>query len=176
MNAQLLKFMRHYREYHTKKWTIYTHFVGIPLVTFSVLLVLGWFRLSMPGVFTISFAWLVLIAFSVYYIWLDRIFGLATAALLLVLTLIAHFFTLNGPTALSIKLFFITFVFGWILQLLGHAIEGKKPALFDSFFESVVVAPIFIVAEVLAMFSIHDEWLSLVEQSEEVTQESDGEQ
>jgi uncharacterized membrane protein YGL010W len=38
------------------------------------------------------------------------------------------------------------FVGGWILQLVGHVFEGRKPALADNFFQ-IFVAPIFLCAE-----------------------------
>ena len=38
------------------------------------------------------------------------------------------------------------FVGGWILQLVGHVFEGRKPALTDNLFQ-IFVAPIFLCAE-----------------------------
>src|SRR5688500_10034715 len=43
--------------------------------------------------------------------------------------------------------FAVLFVGGWILQLVGHVFEGRKPALADNFFQ-IFVAPIFLAAEV----------------------------
>ena len=43
--------------------------------------------------------------------------------------------------------FAILFVGGWILQLVGHVFEGRKPALADNLFQ-IFVAPIFLAAEV----------------------------
>ena len=42
--------------------------------------------------------------------------------------------------------FGVLFVGGWILQLAGHAFEGRKPALADNLFQ-IFVAPIFLCAE-----------------------------
>jgi uncharacterized membrane protein YGL010W len=42
--------------------------------------------------------------------------------------------------------FAILFVGGWILQLVGHVFEGRKPALADNLFQ-IFVAPIFLTAE-----------------------------
>ena len=36
---------------------------------------------------------------------------------------------------------------GWGLQLVGHAFEGRKPALVDNFMQ-VFIAPMFLIAEV----------------------------
>src|SRR5262249_58278559 len=43
--------------------------------------------------------------------------------------------------------FAVLFVGGWILQLVGHVYEGRKPALADNLFQ-IFVAPIFLAAEV----------------------------
>jgi len=43
--------------------------------------------------------------------------------------------------------FVLLFVGGWILQLVGHVFEGRKPALADNLFQ-IFVAPIFLAAEV----------------------------
>jgi uncharacterized membrane protein YGL010W len=38
------------------------------------------------------------------------------------------------------------FVGGWIVQLVGHKFEGRKPALADNLFQ-IFIAPIFLCAE-----------------------------
>jgi uncharacterized membrane protein YGL010W len=43
--------------------------------------------------------------------------------------------------------FGVLFVGGWILQLVGHVFEGRRPALADNLFQ-IFVAPIFLAAEV----------------------------
>jgi len=43
--------------------------------------------------------------------------------------------------------FGILFVGGWILQLVGHVFEGRKPALVDNLFQ-IFIAPLFLAAEV----------------------------
>ena len=43
--------------------------------------------------------------------------------------------------------FALLFVGGWIIQLVGHVFEGRKPALADNLFQ-IFVAPIFLAAEV----------------------------
>jgi uncharacterized membrane protein YGL010W len=41
------------------------------------------------------------------------------------------------------------FVGGWILQLIGHWFEGKRPALVDNIWQ-IFVAPLFLMVEALA--------------------------
>jgi uncharacterized membrane protein YGL010W len=114
----------------------------------------GWIKVSVPNLFSLNFAWIGVIIFAIYYLYLDLLIGACASILLIVLCAIANLFTTQGLTGLSIKLFLIFFILGWVFQLIGHTIEGKKPALLDNFFESVFIAPFFISAEMLFMFGI----------------------
>ena len=42
--------------------------------------------------------------------------------------------------------FAVTFVGGWIFQLVGHVFEGRRPALTDNLLQALV-APMFLAAE-----------------------------
>lgn len=154
MKTKLNKLMQSYYHYHTKKWTLWTHVIGIPLVTLSMFIFFGWIKVSVPTLFSLNVAWIGVIVFAIYYLCLDLLIGICATALLTVLCAIATIVTAHGPDAFSIKLFIILFILGWVFQLIGHAIEGRKPALLDNFFESVFIAPFFITAELLFMFGI----------------------
>lgn len=52
-----------------------------------------------------------------------------------------------GRVCAGLSLFAGLFVGGWILQLVGHVFEGRRPALADDLFQ-IFVAPIFLAAEV----------------------------
>jgi uncharacterized membrane protein YGL010W len=51
------------------------------------------------------------------------------------------------PIGVGMAWFLVFFGGGWVIQLVGHAWEGRKPALADNFFQ-IFVAPIFLAAEV----------------------------
>lgn len=135
-----------YQSYHSKEVTKITHFVGVPCVFFGVLIALSWIHISIPNVFNISLAWIATFALIIYYFFLDMLLALATAVGLLLLTYIAQLLTQGKITTFSFALFFIFFVGGWIMQLLGHYFEGKWPA-FTKNLDQLLVAPIFMVAE-----------------------------
>jgi uncharacterized membrane protein YGL010W len=82
----------------------------------------------------------------VYYIVLDVPLGLAMLVVSAILLWIAHGIANLGAVA-GWTWFAILFVGGWILQLVGHVFEGRKPALADNLFQ-IFVAPIFLAAEV----------------------------
>ncbi len=147
---KLAGLMSVYQRYHTKESTKYTHMAGIPIVLFSVFVFLSWFHLLIPNYVNISFMWLAVIASSIYYLLLDWMIGAAMVVFMIILGILVHLITGSEPSAHAFKIFLITFIFGWILQFIGHFLEGKKPALFDNLFQSIV-GPIFIMAEVFFM-------------------------
>ena len=114
----------------------------------------GWIKISVPNLFSLSVAWIGVLIFLVYYLYLDLVIGAAASVLLIILCAIANIFTTDGPTALNIKVFVITFILGWIFQLIGHAIEGKKSSFLRNILESVFIAPFFITAKVLFICGI----------------------
>jgi uncharacterized membrane protein YGL010W len=81
-----------------------------------------------------------------YYFVLDLSLALAMLAVIGLLIWMAETIAARGP-AQGWAWFGALFVGGWILQLAGHAFEGRKPALVDNLFQ-IFVAPIFLAAEV----------------------------
>ena len=57
------------------------------------------------------------------------------------------------PFRESLLIFFATFVGGWVFQLLGHAIEGRRPAPADNLLQ-IFNAPLFLTVEVLFLFGL----------------------
>jgi uncharacterized membrane protein YGL010W len=137
--------MSFYAAYHQDARNRATHFVGVPAIMLSLFVVLAWARLDLGGV-AITGAMLVAGIVLVYYFFLDAPLALAltafTGALVYAGELIAR-----EPKAVSLIWFVALFVGGWILQLVGHAFEGRKPALTQNLFQ-IFVAPIFLCAEV----------------------------
>jgi uncharacterized membrane protein YGL010W len=57
------------------------------------------------------------------------------------------------PWLASVSVFAATFVGGWIIQLFGHVLEGRRPALADNFLQ-IFNAPLFLTAEVLTLIGL----------------------
>ncbi len=134
-----------YQGYHRTWGCRATHVFGIPLVTFGLLLALSWLGLEWKGWrYTLAMPFVL---GSLWHYWrLDR--GLALLMLLVIApTLALAHWTALQPKAFSGMVFAATFGGGWILQLIGHAIEGRKPALLDNFAQAVFTAPLFLIAE-----------------------------
>ena len=137
--------MSFYAAYHQDARNKATHFVGVPLIVFSLMIPLGWLRADLGG-FTLSAALAVSAVLFAYYLLLDVPLGLAMGVVFAALLLAAEPLS-QAALGESLAWFLILFAGGWALQLWGHVFEGRKPALADNLFQ-IFVAPIFLAAEV----------------------------
>jgi uncharacterized membrane protein YGL010W len=144
-----------------------THFIGIPVIIFSVQLALTQWVFSPAGQ-SMSGAALASVLGVVGWMALDLGLGLILAIVMLAMWYAAEALagalgpasTLVGSGAL--------FVGGWALQLVGHHYEGKRPALVDNLFQAFI-APMFLVAEVLVMTGYRRDLATAVAQGDVTT-------
>jgi uncharacterized membrane protein YGL010W len=134
-----------YLAYHRSPLCKATHIAGVPLVTFSILIPMGWLSVDLSG-HRITLALAFVSSTLVYYFLLDAL--LATAMTVIMLpALWGSDWVSRLPWKASASVFIGTFVVGWTFQLVGHAIEGKRPAMVDNFRQAVFTAPLFLLAE-----------------------------
>jgi len=134
-----------YAAYHQDARNKATHFIGVPAIILSLFIPLAWIRIDAGGV-TITAAMLFAAVVVLYYFFLDVALALAMLAVTGALVWLGHQIAQLG-IAQGWIWFALLFVGGWILQLVGHVFEGRKPALADNLFQ-IFVAPIFLAAEV----------------------------
>jgi uncharacterized membrane protein YGL010W len=134
-----------YAAYHQDARNKATHFIGVPLIMLSLFIPLAWLRIEIGGI-TLTAAMLFGAAVLAYYFILDLMLGLAMLAITGVLVWLGQLIAAQG-TLQGWSWFALLFVGGWILQLVGHVFEGRRPALADNLFQ-IFVAPIFLAAEV----------------------------
>ncbi|MFO0742793.1 MAG: Mpo1-like protein [Labilithrix sp.] len=144
-----------YATYHRDRRNIATHFFGIPTIFVASVSLLS--RPVLGEVFgvTVSPATVVGSAVIAFYLALERRLG----GLMGVLTIVAMWggsrlatLGLGAWLATSLGLF----VFGWIVQFIGHAFEGKKPAFADDLI-GLLIGPLFVVSEVVFALGLrHD--------------------
>jgi uncharacterized membrane protein YGL010W len=137
--------MGFYAAYHQDARNKATHFIGVPAIMLSLFIPLAWLRLEVGGV-TLTAAMLLAAVVLAYYFLLDVPLALAMLLFTGLLVFVGERVAALGVAA-GWTWFAILFVGGWILQLAGHAFEGRKPALASNLFQ-VFVAPIFLCAEV----------------------------
>jgi uncharacterized membrane protein YGL010W len=128
-----------YAAVHRDRRNKATHFVGIPVIVFSLLLLLTLWHAALPVAILAVAGWLAL----------DLGIGLAMAAVMALGWAGAEALAarLGAPSAVWIA-FGVLFVGGWVLQFLGHHYEGRRPALLDNIFQAFI-GPMFLVAEAM---------------------------
>ena len=138
-----------YAEYHRDRRNIVSHFIGVPMIVFAVGVLLARPAFALRGL-ALSPAWL---AFGLATVWyLSRgnlVLGVAVSAVVGTLMLMAHQVA-YGSFAAWLAWGLGMFVVGWLIQLVGHWYEGKKPAFVDDIV-GLLVGPMFVVAELMFM-------------------------
>src|SRR5882762_7858407 len=132
--------MATYAAYHQDARNKATHFIGVPVIVLSLFIPLAWLRVG-----DVSAAMVLAAVLIVYYLMLDVPLALAMLVVFALLAWAGESIARLGPVA-GWTWFAVLFVGGWILQLVGHVFEGRKPALTDNLFQ-IFVAPIFLCAE-----------------------------
>lgn len=141
--------MIQYASYHRDRRNIATHFVGIPLIVFSIGALLSRPVLADLGGMAFTPAWVVWALSTLWYLSRGNVaLGLATTLVNGALIALAHAATADGAwLAWGIA----SFAVGWVLQFIGHYYEGRKPAFVDDLI-GLLVGPMFVVGE--AMFAL----------------------
>ncbi|MGQ0654737.1 MAG: Mpo1 family 2-hydroxy fatty acid dioxygenase [Betaproteobacteria bacterium] len=133
-----------YAAYHQDGRNKATHFVGVPVIILALMIPLAWVRIDL-GTTSLSAAMAIATVLLAYYLALDFVLGLAMVVVMGVLLWLGQLIANQGAVA-GWTWFGVLFVGGWILQLVGHVFEGRRPALADNLFQ-IFVAPIFLCAE-----------------------------
>eukprot|EP00891_Asterochloris_glomerata_P003133 jgi/Astpho2/3133/Aster-03417 len=147
-NTNLTDQLAFYGAYHHNKWNQLIHLVFVPAIMCQVVL--------NQSAFALLFYW-------AYYIVLERFAGLTWGLFLgAPLWLTATWFTATVPHAWAWALG--VHLFSWYAQIhLGHIVmEKRKPALLDSFFQSLVLAPLFVWLEFLFALGYRKEYQALL--------------
>ncbi len=133
--------MATYAAYHQDARNKATHFIGVPVIVLSLFIPLAWLRVG-----DVSAGMVLAVVLIVYYLLLDVPLALAMLVVFALLAWVGQQIAMLGAAA-GWSWFAGLFIGGWILQLVGHVFEGRKPALADNLFQ-IFVAPIFLAAEV----------------------------
>lgn len=150
-----------YAAYHRDRRNLATHFAGVPMIVFSLVVALA--TVTFPaGSVVVTGSAILSIAVCAWYLKLDLGLGVAMAAIFFLLCAGASEMTHRLGTGQSLAWALALFVVGWALQFWGHKFEGVKPAFFDDV-RQIFVAPIFLAAEACFAFGARQELRRYVE-------------
>lgn len=137
--------MAMYTAYHRDLRNCATHFFGVPLIVFSLLVAMSLVPVGSVGGLTITLATIFLSLLMVLYCATVPLMGLVSIVVFTPLLWYAQSLSLEVPSFVW-TVAGACFVGGWVLQLIGHFFEGRKPALTDNLLQ-IFMAPGFLVAE-----------------------------
>lgn len=117
-----------------------THKLGVPLVLFHILAMLGWIELvQLPGLpFPLTAAHLLGLCVLPWYLSLDLKLAAIVSAVSVLFMAVSPLVPV--PVVLAIT------VLAWALQLVGHYVYEKRSPSFFSNLRQLLVGPLFIAA------------------------------
>ena len=134
-----------YAAYHRDRRNIALHLLGIPLIFASIEMLLSRPAVAASGL-TLTPAILISLLAGFFYLALDLRLGIVMALVLAAGAWLGKAIAAL-PTAHWLGIGIGLFVVGWIVQLVGHLYEGRKPAFLDDLI-GLLIGPLFVVAEI----------------------------
>ncbi|MGS0673605.1 Mpo1 family 2-hydroxy fatty acid dioxygenase [Shewanella sp. 125m-1] len=149
-----------YKSVHLNPKNIKTHFIGIPLIIWSLFLLLNLIPLNFAvfndPVISFNIATIFAVGVLIYYVFLH--FRLAIGlALFIIPVLYTSSLVAQMPGALwiAVAVFFV----GWVIQFIGHHYEKAKPAFVDDL-NQLLIGPFFLMAEIYFMLGMEKSLLA----------------
>jgi uncharacterized membrane protein YGL010W len=140
-----------YQSYHYDARNCATHFIGIPLIVFGIMVLLN--RVGVFG--SIQLGTLVTMATIMYYFRLDWALAMAMTVVLCLMQYFAlQVATLPQTEWLTYGLG--TFILGWVIQAIGHVFEKRKPAFADNLMQ-LLIGPLFLMFEIFSALKLKPE-------------------
>ena len=136
----LTRLLESYEKNHQNPINEAIHIIAIPLIMFSIL--------GMTAAFDIFLEYILVGIVFFYYLKLSKI-----AALLMLVWLLIYLGLVVLLKPYIIEISILLFAFGWILQFLGHFIEGKRPSFFEDL-RYFLIGPLFVAQKLISKFGI----------------------
>ena len=149
--TKIERLLSQYAAYHLDRTNVMTHFIGIPMIVFSIICLTARAGVVFSG-YEVTLAMLILTLTILYYLSLDWIFAVIMAVIFLVAYPFAHDIAQWG-TAAWLSTSIGIFVVGWVFQFVGHFYEKKKPAFMDDLI-GLAIGPLFVMAEFIFMMGL----------------------
>jgi uncharacterized membrane protein YGL010W len=179
-----------YASYHDNSVNQWIHIVCVPLLILTGLVMLCFtpnlvdgtvnIKGTLPGVvgqflpdenvYEMNWAMLIASIYCTYYavVELPGVAGLLASAMVFSGYVYATFLVATlGAEVWNVALY--THIVCWVAQFAGHGVwEGRSPALLDNLFQAFMMAPLFVLMEVLFMFGYRQDFREKVQRAVDV--------
>ncbi|KMQ67492.1 hypothetical protein ACM39_13735 [Chryseobacterium sp. FH2] len=145
-----------YGESHRNATNKLIHWICVPLIFWTILGFISY--IPTPNIYLKYFGFLSIasfIALTLVTIFYFRLSWRIALIMIFVMLLMEHFVSLANITfgTNSWLFFLVIFVITWVLQFLGHKIEGKKPSFLKDL-QFLLIGPIWLLSFVLKKLGI----------------------
>ncbi|MBT4741198.1 MAG: DUF962 domain-containing protein, partial [Rhodospirillaceae bacterium] len=123
--------MAMYTAYHRDVRNCATHFIGVPLIVFALLVAMSLIQIGQIGGMPATLATVFLALLLLLYCVAVPVMGIVSIVVYIPLLWYAQATSLGSPSFVW-TVVGSSFVGGWFLQLIGHVFEGRRPALTDN--------------------------------------------
>ncbi|RGE44130.1 DUF962 domain-containing protein [Comamonas testosteroni] len=154
--------LSNYADYHRDPRNIFTHYIGVPMIMFAVVILLARLQWGAVAGVPVSLALLAAVAAAIYYSLLDVRYGLFMSAVLVLMLALATPIAAQS-TGVWLGWGLGMFGVGWVIQFIGHYYEGRKPAFFDDIM-GLLIGPLFVAAELGFGMGLRKEVQAQIEQ------------
>lgn len=140
MTRQLARELKKYQHFHKNKTNIWIHKICVPII---LLTTLSFLQFDL-GSTSIKFSHMVSIVLNAFYLNLNLLGGSVFTIVILLFNAILDNKWLPWGTKTNCLLFMLS----WGLQFWGHsAFEKNRPAIMSNLFQSLILAPFFVMFE-----------------------------
>lgn len=142
------RYFGEYGAFHRDPRNELTHAFGIPMIVLAIIMWLANVPLVRVNGLSIDLAWAIIATVAVFYIRLHVPLGIAMTVLLAAFHLIGA-----GLLGADVWIAAALFIAGWVLQFVGHAFEGKRPAFVRNGIH-LLIGPMWILGRLLALAGV----------------------
>lgn len=138
MKTKVDSHLSDYAFYHQTRGNKICHFIGIPLIMFSLMALLR--PLTILGSFTTA-ELLILLTF-VYYLTLDLRLAIG-------MLLVSSALDVAAWKIADLRIALIALIVGWVFQGIGHTVYEKRSPAFTRNLVHLLIGPVFLLNELL---------------------------
>lgn len=132
----LATWLSEYGETHQNPYNVAIHKLCVPAIMFSLLGLLWQVEVG-----STNLAIVLITSATVFYLLLSRRYALWMVACSLAMLAVVKAANTNPA---SWQIWLGIFIIAWILQFIGHKIEGKKPAFFEDL-QFLLIGPLWVL-------------------------------
>lgn len=152
--SKVERLLDEYRESHQNETNQLIHNIFVPLIFLSAIGMLWDVKLPIELEFLqdepLNVAMIVAIGVFAYYLALSFTISVGIMAVTLAGMLACYFY--QGTTSIWV-VSLVVFVLSWVMQFIGHKIEGKKPSFFKDL-EFFLVGPMWVLTKLYRKLGI----------------------